>query len=126
MNRFRCLMNSSAVWFGSNSRWTALVKRQANNKIYVFPSFSILTFKPKAEYVPGKELVPADALSRNPLSNPPETSDTEEDVKVYVDTAKMMRPVSMAKLESIKSAISSDPQLSHVLDYTVNGWSKYA
>ena len=121
-------MNSSAVWFGSNSRWTALVKRQANNKIYGFPSFFVLTFnyKPKAEYVPGKELVLADTLSRNPLSNPPETSDTEEDVKVHVDTAKMMRPVSMAKMESIKSAISNDPQLSHVLDYTVNGWSKYA
>ena len=95
--------------------------KQIINKIYVFPSFFVLTFKPKAEYVPGKELVPAD-----PLSNPPETSDTEEDVKVYVDTAKMMRPVSMAKMESIKSAISSNPQLSHVLDYTVNGWSTYA
>ena len=87
----------------------------------------LMRFKPKAEYVPGTELVLADTLSRNPLSNPPETSDTEDDdVKVYVDTAEMMRPVSIAKMESIKSAISNDPQLSHVLDYTVNGWPKYA
>lgn len=86
----------------------------------------LIRFKPKAEYVPRKELLLADTLSRNPLSNPPEISDTEEDVKVYVDTAEMMRLVSKTKLESIKSAISNDPQLSHVLDYTVNGWPKYA
>ena len=87
--------------------------------------YALMRFKPKAEYVPGKELVLADTLSRNPLSNPPETSHTE-DVKAYVDTAEMMRPVSMAKMESIKSAIPNDPQPSHVLDYTVNGWPKYA
>ena len=86
----------------------------------------LMRFNPKAEYLPGKELVLADTLSRNPLSNPPETSDTEEDVKAYVDAAEMMRLVSMAKMESIKSAISNDPQLSHVLDYTVNDWPKYA
>ena len=36
MNGLRCLMNSSAVWLGSNSRWTALVTLRANNKIYAF------------------------------------------------------------------------------------------
>ena len=60
----------------------------------------LMRFNPKAEYLPGKELVLADTLSRNPLSNPPETSDTEEDVKAYVDAAEMMRLVSMAKMES--------------------------
>jgi len=39
-------MNSSAVWFGSNSRWTVLFKLQANNKIYVFPSFFVLMLYP--------------------------------------------------------------------------------
>ena len=39
MNHLRYRMNSSAVWFGHNSRWTALVKLQADNKLYAFPVF---------------------------------------------------------------------------------------
>ena len=50
-----------------------------------------MRFKAKAEHVPGKQLVVADTLSRNPLSVPSETSDTE-DVKAYVDAAEMVRP----------------------------------
>ena len=46
INHLRCLMNSSAVWFGSNSSWTPLFKLQANNKIYVFPSFFVLILYP--------------------------------------------------------------------------------
>ena len=42
MNRLRCLRNSLAVWFGSNARWTALVKLQANKKIYDFRFFFVL------------------------------------------------------------------------------------
>jgi len=78
-------------------------------------------FKAKAEHVPEKQLVVADTLSRNPLSVPSETSD-KEDVKTYVDPAEMVRPASPEKMKRIKHATSSDPQLSHVLNYTVNGW----
>ena len=39
-------MNSSTAWFGSNSRWTALVKSQASIKIYAFPSFFALSLYP--------------------------------------------------------------------------------
>ena len=35
------LMNSSAVRFGSNPKWTDLVKLQANNKMYAFPLFGL-------------------------------------------------------------------------------------
>lgn len=72
----------------------------------------LMRFKPNAEYVPGKERVVADTLSRNPLSVSSETSETEEDVR-----AEMLRLVSTT---------SSDPQLSRVFDCTVNGWPKYA
>ena len=34
-------MNSSAVRFGSNPRWTDLVKLQANNKMYALPLFGL-------------------------------------------------------------------------------------
>ena len=48
----------------------------------------LMRFKPNAEYVPGKEIVVADTLSRNPLSVSSETSETE-DVR-----AEMVRLVS--------------------------------
>ena len=70
----------------------------------------LMTFQPKAEYVPGNELVVADSLSRNLLYSPSETSDTEEDVRAYVDIAEMVRPLSTEKMESIKSATSSNPR----------------
>ena len=68
----------------------------------------------------------ADTLSRNPLSVPSEKSDTEEDVRPYVNAAEMLRAASPEKMERIKQAISSDTQLGRVLDCTVNGWPKYS
>ena len=65
-------------------------------------------------------------LSINPLAALSDTSDTQEDVKAYVDAAEMERPTSPEKIEQIKCATASDPQLRRVLDYTVGGWPKYA
>ena len=65
-------------------------------------------------------------LSRNPLAAVSDASDTQEDVKVYVDAAEMERPTSPEKIEQIKCATASDPQLRRVLDYTVSRWPKYA
>ena len=64
-------------------------------------------------------------LSRNPLAAMSDASDTQEDVKAYVDAAEMERPTSPEKIEQIKCATASDPQhLRRVLDYTVSGWPK--
>ena len=86
----------------------------------------LMRFRAKAEHVLGKELVVADTLSRNPLAAMSETSDTQEDVKAYVDAAEMERPASPEKIEQIKCATASDPQLRRVLDYTISRWPKYA
>ena len=87
----------------------------------------MMRFRAKAENVSGKQLVVADTLSRNCLSVPPETtSDTEEEVRAYVDAAEMVPPASPEKMERIKQATSSDPQLSCVLNCVVNGWPKNA
>lgn len=45
----------------------------------------LMRYKAKAEHVPGKQLVIADTLLRNPLSV--QSSDSEEDVKAFVDAA---------------------------------------
>ena len=88
----------------------------------------MMRFKPKAEHVPVKELVVADTvtLSRNPLVNVTEASGSEEDVKTYVVAGMMSQPASLEKLEQIKQATLFDPQLTLVLNYTINGWPKYA
>ena len=87
----------------------------------------MMRFRGKAEHVPGKQIVVADTLSRNPLSVLPETtSDTEEEVRAYVDAAEMVRPASPEKMERIKQATSDDPELSRVLNCVVSGWPKYA
>ena len=39
-------MNSLAVWFGSKSGWTALIKLKGNNKIYAFLAFFVLSLCP--------------------------------------------------------------------------------
>ena len=76
----------------------------------------MMRFKPKAEHVPGKELVVADTLSRNPLVNVTEASDSEEDVKAFVDAFMMSQLGSLEKLEQIMQATLSDLQLSLVLN----------
>ena len=78
-----------------------------------------MRFQPKAEHVPGKRAI-------NPLVNVTEASDSEEDVKAYVDAVMMSQPASLKNLEQIKQATLSDAQLSLVLNYTINGWPKYA
>ena len=86
----------------------------------------MMRLRAKAQHVPGKQLVVADMVSRNPLSVPSKTSDTEEEVRAYVNAAGMVRPASPEKMERIKEATFSDPQLSRALNYTANGWLKYA
>ena len=81
----------------------------------------LMRFRAKAEHVPGKGLVVADTLLRNP---PAALSET--DVQAYVDAAEMERPASPENIEQIKLATASDPQLRRVLDYPVSGWLKYA
>ena len=57
-----------------------------------------------------------------------ETSDREEDVKAYVDTTEMVRPVSTEKMDSLKSTTSSDTQFykfSHEYDFKHTSTSPY-
>ena len=56
----------------------------------------LMRFNPRAEHVPGKQMVVADTLSRNPV-NP----DTGEDVQAFVDLVESTRPATDNQLERV-------------------------
>ena len=70
-------------------------------------------FNPKSEYVPGKQLVVADLLSRKPLRESVEaiTVQQEEDVSLYVKTTVSQWPASSSKLDQLRRATTDDEQL---------------
>ncbi|XP_063072782.1 uncharacterized protein K02A2.6-like [Engraulis encrasicolus] len=81
----------------------------------------LMRFNVKAVHVPGKQLIIADTLSRNPLKVS-EASDTDEDVKAYVQAVMATRPVSDERLEKIRAATLQDEDLQRVTHYILRGW----
>lgn len=61
----------------------------------------MMKFNAKAEYVPGKDLVVADYLSRNPMATA-DIPDTVEEVQMYVDSMESTWPVSNQRLDNSK------------------------
>lgn len=66
------------------------------------------------EFKPGKHLMVADTLSRASLHN--ETSTTEEDVRIHVDSIKAQMPVSTAKWAVIANETQKDEHLREVIE----------
>lgn len=81
----------------------------------------LMKFNADAVHVPGKQLVVADTLSRNPLPDR-DTSDTEEKVKAYVQAVIESRPITGDRLDAIRSATGQDTDLQTVIRYTRAGW----
>ncbi|CAL8069840.1 unnamed protein product [Orchesella dallaii] len=73
------------------------------------------------KYTPGKELVTADALSRQPLS---QTGDKEfqDEVAAYVCHVVSSLPASDEKLSEIWTAQQKDPVLQRVMVCCTEGW----
>ena len=84
-----------------------------------------MRFNAKAVYVPGKELVVADTLSRLP-SKREEKPSTVEDVQAHVEYIETSKPVSTNKLQEISQATQTDEELRLVLEFTKLGWPKRA
>ncbi|KAL7846655.1 hypothetical protein SRHO_G00216350 [Serrasalmus rhombeus] len=84
----------------------------------------LMKFNPVAEYVPGKHLVVADALSRQPMAdtNP---GDLEVEVKAYVDSVEDDLRVRKPIVEQIKDKTRTDAELQGVLKYVQKGWPEY-
>ncbi|KAJ8393296.1 hypothetical protein AAFF_G00061970 [Aldrovandia affinis] len=61
----------------------------------------LMHFNVRAVYMPGKQLVLADTLSRNPLQNSG-SLEMEEEVQAYVEAVMTSKPVSKTKLDTIR------------------------
>ncbi|XP_063042998.1 uncharacterized protein K02A2.6-like [Engraulis encrasicolus] len=70
----------------------------------------------------GKQLIVADALSRSPLTGA--ESETERHVKAYVDAVLTNKPMSAERMEEIRGATQTDPDLQAVISRVRNGWRK--
>ena len=88
----------------------------------------MMWFNPKPEYVPGKQLVVADLLSRKPLRESIDaiTLQQEEDVSLHVITHVNNWPASPGRLGQIRRATTEDEELQMAIQFTQHGWPKYA
>ena len=80
----------------------------------------LLRFCPVVSHKPGKQLVIADALSRNPVATT--ESDLESKVRQYVDSVVSQLPISTNRLSKIRQAVVYDNELAEVLGFVTNGW----
>ena len=81
----------------------------------------LMRFNPQAEYVPGKQMVVADTLSRSPCKLGQEPN-TVEDVLAFVDLVESTRPATSDQLKRIREASAKDAQLLKVMGFTLEGW----
>ena len=88
----------------------------------------MMWFNPKPEYVPGKQLVVADLLSRKPLRESIDAINLqqEEDVSLHVITHVNNWSASPGKLGQIRLATTEDEELQMAIQFTQHGWPKYA
>ena len=84
----------------------------------------LMRFNVTAEFVPGKEMVVADALSREPaIDDESQNIDSiTQQVRVQVEEMKATWPASDQKLEELKEATRRDIQLPYVIQHTMQGW----
>ena len=79
-------------------------------------------YSPKAEYIPGKYMVVADAFSRDVISETVDICSINKDVTEYEIQAIQCLPVSRNKLEVIWAEQRNDEIIALVKSALVNGW----
>lgn len=86
----------------------------------------LMSYKPVAEYVPGKTLTKVDALSWSPQTYIKEVTDTHSDEECYVATVIQGIPASPSRMESINMATAADCKLQSVFKHVRRGWPEYS
>ena len=87
----------------------------------------MMRYNPKAEFVPGKQLVIADTLSRHP--QPELTQDFAEltsDLEAYREDFREAWPISPSKLDMVKQHTLQDDELQLVQRFVLGRWTQYS
>ena len=84
----------------------------------------MMCFNQTTVHIFGKQLVVADALSRDP--QPSATSDEQSAAEVELHVNSVEMNASAARLEVIRSATADDKLLQDVIQFTLSGWPQYA
>lgn len=82
-------------------------------------------YAPTAVYVPGRKLVVADMLSRQPLQRQPGGEDDgvlQRDVDAHVAYVASHLPASTDMLKLIQTKQQEDSEIRRVIQYTLHGW----
>ena len=85
----------------------------------------LMPFTFTAEYIPGKYMTIADALSRAPVEghDHPSIMELSDDCEAIVQA--LVFPASSEKLDRIRKASKDDVFVSTIMHYTLNGWPKH-
>ncbi|XP_033214084.1 uncharacterized protein LOC117171140 [Belonocnema kinseyi] len=82
----------------------------------------LMRYNYKVVYVPGKQLILADSLSRNPVDSMTENRDLSEQLDQYVNLIIQALPASKGMLERISDEQESDHVCILLTKYCLNSW----
>ena len=84
----------------------------------------LMQFNPVVSHKPGKQLVIADALSRNPVYTHRSESEVKKmcEIENHVDAVMSQLPISTGRMAKLRQATVHDSELADVINYVVNGW----
>ena len=86
----------------------------------------LMIFNVTAVHYPSKEMLVADALSRNPIAIENKTRKDVEylvgEIEAHVMMIETCFPATAEKLEEIRQRIMSDPTLQRVVHFMLHGW----
>ena len=83
----------------------------------------LMRFDVKAKYVPGKDMLVADTLTRSPVSKT--ESSSHEEIQSHVSDGQSSWQVSDAGLAKIRAETLKDVNLKAAMEYTIHGWTQY-
>ncbi len=87
----------------------------------------MMRYNPVTQYVPGKQLVVSDTLSRHPQPTiSTEVYELVQEVETYENAVSDAWPISQTKMESVKRETELDFELQRVRKYVTDGWPRYA